>query len=135
MREDETRELEDRAAAAFVALVELFRKYDRSMKASALDLGRMTVRAARAAGFPPGVDMEWVERAMKDLTPTEFEVMRRIGMGMTNREIAGSMYISPLTVRTHAKRVHEKLDIKGRAVLAVVANRLLFAKAGDSRRG
>jgi RNA polymerase sigma factor (sigma-70 family) len=55
------------------------------------------------------------------LTPAEFKVFRLLGLGLTNQEIADSLYISPLTVRTHVKRLHAKCDIKGRAKLALTA--------------
>jgi len=44
-----------------------------------------------------------------------------IGLGKTNEEIATALFIHPTTVRTHAKRLHAKCDIKGRALLAIAA--------------
>jgi len=55
------------------------------------------------------------------LTPGEFKVFRLLGLGLTNQEIAESLYISPLTVRTHVKRIHSKCVIQGRAKLALAA--------------
>jgi RNA polymerase sigma factor (sigma-70 family) len=55
------------------------------------------------------------------LTHSEFRVFRLLGLGLTNQEIADSLYISPLTVRTHVKRIHSKCEITGRAKLALAA--------------
>jgi RNA polymerase sigma factor (sigma-70 family) len=55
------------------------------------------------------------------LTQSEFKVFRLLGLGLTNQEIAESLYISPLTVRTHVKRIHAKCEIHGRAKLALAA--------------
>lgn len=53
------------------------------------------------------------------LSPAEEHVYRLVGLGLTNEEIAKSLFISKLTVRTHVKRVHAKLNITGRPRLAI----------------
>lgn len=63
-----------------------------------------------------------------ELTPTEMMVFRAVGLGMTNIEIAASLYISPLTVRTHVKRIHAKCEVVGRARLALIAYQLFYAE-------
>jgi DNA-binding CsgD family transcriptional regulator len=55
------------------------------------------------------------------LTQGEFKVFRLLGLGLTNQEIAETLFISPLTVRTHVKRIHSKCGIQGRAKLALAA--------------
>ena len=67
------------------------------------------------------------------LTPAEFKVFRLLGLGLTNQEIADSLYISPLTVRTHVKRLHAKCDIKGRAKLALTAYQICYRELPESR--
>jgi RNA polymerase sigma factor (sigma-70 family) len=64
---------------------------------------------------------EEVMAQIHTLTQSEFRVFRLLGLGLTNQEIAESLFISPLTVRTHVKRIHAKCDIKGRAKLALAA--------------
>ena len=59
-----------------------------------------------------------------ELTASEREVFRLVGLGLTNKEIGSILFISPMTVRTHVKRVHCKTDIKGRAKLAVESFKL-----------
>ncbi len=123
------RELEGRVAEAFSGLVALFRKLDAQPRSHATcSAVRKAVRKA-AVKPPEGPDPGQLAEDLATLTRTEAEVLRKIGMGMTNREIAAAMFISPLTVRTHVKRVHDKLDVKGRARLAVTAARILASQA------
>jgi DNA-binding CsgD family transcriptional regulator len=55
------------------------------------------------------------------LTDAEMGVLRLVGLGMTNKEIAAHLFISPMTARTHVKRAHAKCGVPGRARLAVTA--------------
>ncbi len=52
------------------------------------------------------------------LTPTELEVVRLVGRGLTNRAAAERLYISPHTVSTHLRKVFAKLAINSRVELA-----------------
>jgi NarL family two-component system response regulator LiaR len=56
------------------------------------------------------------ERRREDLgiTRREFEVLGLIAQGMSNREIAGKLYVSENTVKTHSSRVLDKLGAKRR---------------------
>lgn len=65
------------------------------------------------------------------LTQAEFKVFRLLGLGLTNEEVAKALFISPLTVRTHVKRIHAKCDIKGRAKLALAAYQVCHHEAPD----
>jgi DNA-binding CsgD family transcriptional regulator len=56
------------------------------------------------------------------LSRAEIDVLRLIGLGRTNLEIAESLFISYSTTRTHVKRIHEKCGTKNRPQLAVLAN-------------
>ncbi|MGW2250804.1 response regulator transcription factor [Kitasatospora sp. NPDC001660] len=55
------------------------------------------------------------------LTAREREVMAMAATGLTNEEIAGRMYVSPFTVRTHVHRAMAKLDARDRAQLVAIA--------------
>lgn len=72
-------------------------------------------------------DAEDVMERFADLTPREMEVFILTGQGLMNAEIGEHLFISGLTVRTHLNRVHDKLDIHGRARLAVAAARVANA--------
>ncbi len=56
------------------------------------------------------------ERKQEDLgiTRRELEVLELIAQGMSNREIAGKLYVSENTVKTHSSRVLDKLGAKRR---------------------
>ncbi|MFG2076200.1 helix-turn-helix transcriptional regulator [Nonomuraea maritima] len=52
------------------------------------------------------------------LTDTEREVAGLIAQGLTNRQAAERMFLSPHTVSTHLRRIFAKLDIASRVELA-----------------
>lgn len=56
------------------------------------------------------------ERKREDLgiTRRELEVLELIAQGMSNREIAGKLYVSENTVKTHSSRVFDKLGARRR---------------------
>jgi DNA-binding NarL/FixJ family response regulator len=58
---------------------------------------------------------------MDDLTDREREVLGLIAAGLSNEEIAGQIYVSPSTVKTHAARAMMKLGARDRAQLVVFA--------------
>ena len=55
------------------------------------------------------------------LTDREREVLRLVGLGLTNDEIAGELVLSPLTAKTHVSRIMQKLHARDRVHLVVVA--------------
>jgi DNA-binding NarL/FixJ family response regulator len=50
-----------------------------------------------------------------DLTPREAEVLQLIAQGRSNREIAGELFVSEATVKTHINHVFSKIDARDRA--------------------
>lgn len=52
------------------------------------------------------------------LSQRELEVLNCLALGMTNREIADSLYISLNTVRTHTKNIYDKLNVHTRTKAA-----------------
>lgn len=59
-----------------------------------------------------------------ELTPTELSVARLAAGGLTNRQVASALYISPKTVEANLARAYAKLGIRSRAELgAVMAER------------
>jgi DNA-binding NarL/FixJ family response regulator len=71
------------------------------------------VRRPRADDVPP-------ER-LAPLTPRELEILSCVGRGLSNSEIAGTLFISQATVKTHFTRVLMKLDLRDRAQAVVLA--------------
>src|SRR5262249_46970326 len=51
------------------------------------------------------------------LTPTEQRVAELAASGMTNRDVATALFISPKTVEHNLARVYRKLGIRSRAEL------------------
>lgn len=58
------------------------------------------------------------------LTARESEIVRLVGAGLGNKEIAARLGISVTTVRTHVGSIHEKLGTDSRVGLALHAARL-----------
>ena len=67
------------------------------------------------------------EKTLDQLTPTEFQVLKLIGQGKSNDDIANILFISKNTVRSHIKSIYAKLDTHSRLQLALYAiNSALF---------
>ena len=56
-------------------------------------------------------------KTLDPLTVREQEVLQLILSGKTNREIAGALFISESTVKTHARNIFSKYDVASRAEL------------------
>lgn len=56
--------------------------------------------------------------ALEGLSPRENDVLRMLADGLTDREIASALYISPRTVETHVSNILHKLDVRKRAEAA-----------------
>ncbi len=52
-----------------------------------------------------------------DLTPQELNVARLVRQGMSNRDVAGQLFVSPRTVDFHLRNVFTKLGVASRAEL------------------
>jgi DNA-binding NarL/FixJ family response regulator len=65
-----------------------------------------------APGRPEGFD---------ELSEREVEVLRMMGRGMSNGEIAAALVISPATVKTHVRHVLAKLSLRDRVQAVVLA--------------
>ena len=96
---------------------------------------RVHLRAALTAFVEAGAST-WSERARSELratgerarrrvfatrdelTPQELTVARLVCEGLTNREVAERLFLSPKTIETHLVHVFRKLDVRTRTELA-----------------
>jgi NarL family two-component system response regulator LiaR len=65
---------------------------------------------------PDGKSFTLNERKREDLgiTPRELEILGLVAQGLSNREIAGKLYVSENTVKTHCSRTFDKLGARRR---------------------
>jgi DNA-binding NarL/FixJ family response regulator len=69
-----------------------------------------------AAGSPAPADP-----AGEELTAREVDVVRAVGRGRTNAEIAGELVVSLSTVKTHLAAAQRKLGLRNRTEIAIWA--------------
>jgi DNA-binding NarL/FixJ family response regulator len=99
------------------------------------------VRAARHGGLRLGADVAHTLVASlraprpehpPELTARELEILRLLGEGRANKEIAAELGISERTARTHVSNILRKLDLSSRTQAALWAVREGLA-ANDGR--
>ena len=57
-------------------------------------------------------------RGWASLTPAELDVVRLVGKGLANKDIATRLFLSPRTVQSHLTHVYTKLGLSSRVQLA-----------------
>jgi HD-GYP domain-containing protein (c-di-GMP phosphodiesterase class II) len=98
----------DRAAAELRAEVKAGRLDGDTVEAV---LGAAGHRVSRRREGPAG------------LTPREVEVLRLLARGLSNREIARRLFISPKTASSHVEHIYAKIDASSRATASLFAMR------------
>lgn len=77
-----------------------------------------------AAGQPVMSDaaatalMQRTRMSHSELSERETEIVRLLAAGRTNSDIAGELFISLATVKTHVSRIFDKLDVDNRTAAA-----------------
>jgi len=71
------------------------------------------------APSPPGVDLAEPDApalaGLEQLTPRQIEVLRLVARGMTNNEIAETLFLSRRTVHAHLRSIFHKLGVGHRS--------------------
>lgn len=73
------------------------------------------------------VDMQKVsasDNTESHLTQREKEILQQIDLGLSYKEIAAKLHISPHTVHTHIKKIYEKIQVGSRDEVVRKARRL-----------
>ena len=91
-----------------------------SKDSSAKEIAQMV----RMVGDGMEVFSETTNSAIPSLTDRESEILALIAGGATNREIAGTLYLSPHTVKEHTSTLYRKLGARNRADAVQRAQRL-----------
>ena len=86
------------------------------LRRRAADCDALAARLIGACGGVRSPAMR-VDLRFVSLTAREREVASLAARGMTNREIADNLYLSPRTVENHLQRVYEKLGVSRREEL------------------
>ena len=77
---------------------------------------------------PQDTDTQMPPAELMQIPPREKDVLRLIGQGATNREIATALHLAEGTVKTYVTHLLNRLSFNNRSQLAIFANS--FAKCG-----
>jgi len=102
------------------ARLHLSQALDTADRCGAVPVATQTVAELRAAGGRP---RRTALSGPEALTPTESRVATMAATGVTNREIAQAMFVTPKTVEVHLSNVYRKLDVRTRAEMAKIIGR------------
>lgn len=80
-------------------------------------------RSLHQERLPEGeIDFKKVEAL--DLSKREYEVLKEISIGLSNKEIGDKLFLSESTIKTHVSNILVKLDAKRRTQAVQIAKKL-----------
>lgn len=71
--------------------------------------------------YAVGISEKYRKPDLNDLTPRELEVLKALGRGLSNRNIADQLFISEHTVKKHVGSILNKLSLDDRTQAALYA--------------
>jgi DNA-binding NarL/FixJ family response regulator len=92
--------------------------------------GELPIDPAIARGLTASLRAESGVGADAGLTARELEILRLLGVGKSNKEIAAELQISERTARTHVSNILGKLDLTSRTQAALWAVRQGLVEVG-----
>ena len=76
-------------------------------------------------------ESEWLELVNElSLPPRQVEVIKRLFVGHSDKQIARELQISVPTVRTHLSRIFSRFDVQGRTELVLYVVRYFRKNSG-----
>ncbi|NUT51916.1 MAG: response regulator transcription factor [Saccharothrix sp.] len=82
------------------------------------EITRKLIKAYAAA---PVKEQAGVDSRLEQLTERELDVLRCLGRGLSNAQIAHELFISGATAKTHVSRILTKLELRSRVQAAIFA--------------
>jgi DNA-binding NarL/FixJ family response regulator len=76
---------------------------------------------------PKTVEAENTPKDLTHLTSREKDLLRLIGKGCTNREIATQLHLAEGTIKTYVTHLLDRLNLKNRAQVAIYSNSIALA--------
>ncbi|HET6510460.1 MAG TPA: AAA family ATPase [Baekduia sp.] len=110
-----------RRADAREQLVEALDAFERLGAMPWAERARVELRATggAAAAETDSAHKDAVAAAgLDELTAHELQIARLVAYGMTNREVAAKLFLSPKTIEYHLSQIYRKLDLRSRTQLA-----------------
>jgi FixJ family two-component response regulator len=76
-------------------------------------------------------ELEVIQRRFDSLTPRERQVLGLVNAGLMNKQVAGELRLSEITVKLHRGTMMKKMGLRTLADLVRVAEALRVAKSGE----
>lgn len=70
---------------------------------------------------PGQIIFDTEDAAIEELTPMETKVLKLAAEGMSNQEIADTLFVRPVTVKTHMYKIFKKLNVSNRTQAILLA--------------